>query len=222
MEVTMDYNEDYNENIFPETAFFPDWEEPPAEPEFPEPEPPKICTLVLADGTAIENLRRNGNNYVSAEQIDESVFQGNISSLTITDNDGETITLRNAELIQQVHYDDGWYLCFREKTPQELALAEFAQWQQERQTPDIPLPLRPGITPADGASNSYRRGMDNLVIVSAAVTAPNTEQLCIASLPEGCRPGAIVQAGDITIHPDGSVWAKGSMAGTACFCAAGI
>ena len=29
-----------------------------------------------------------------------------------------------AELIQQVQYADGWYLCFREKTEQEMRYAE--------------------------------------------------------------------------------------------------
>lgn len=93
----------------------------PAEPELPEPEPfvPKICTLTLADGTKLENLRLNGTNFVSEEKIDESIFPGNLSTLTISDGETETV-LHNAELIQQVKYSDGWYSCFREKTAAEL------------------------------------------------------------------------------------------------------
>lgn len=38
---------------------------------------------------------------------------------------GDTqMVMHNAELIQQVQYADGWYLCFREKTEQEMRYAE--------------------------------------------------------------------------------------------------
>lgn len=81
--------------------------------------------MILADGTELSGFQQNGNNYVSAEQIDEAIFAGNLSTLTLTDGE-ETIVMRNAELVQQVHYEnmpgleDGWYLCFREKTQQEI------------------------------------------------------------------------------------------------------
>lgn len=51
--------------------------------------------------------------------MDEAVFEDNLSTLTLTDGETE-ITMNNAVLIQQVKYTDGWYLCFRELTPQEL------------------------------------------------------------------------------------------------------
>jgi len=78
--------------------------------------------LILADGTELTGFRQNGTNYVSDTKVDESVFEGNLSALTITDGE-ETIVMHNAELIQQVHYDGGWYLCFRELSRQELAYA---------------------------------------------------------------------------------------------------
>ena len=89
----------------------------------PEPVPPKICILTLADGTKLENLRLNGTNFVSEEKIDENIFTGNLSTLTVNDGETETI-LHNAELIQQVHYDDGWYICFREKSEQEVEIEQ--------------------------------------------------------------------------------------------------
>lgn len=34
----------------------------------------KIYTITLADGTSIENLRLNGNNYISTEPINAAIF----------------------------------------------------------------------------------------------------------------------------------------------------
>lgn len=81
--------------------------------------------MILADGTILSGFRKNGNNYFREKKVDESAFYGNLSTLTVTDGE-EEIVLHNAELVQQIHYEnvpgleDGWYLCFREKSPQEL------------------------------------------------------------------------------------------------------
>lgn len=78
--------------------------------------------LILADGTELSGFTLNGDNFVSQEEIDVSVFENNLSTLTMT-NGEEEIVMSNAELIQQVHYADGWYLCFRELSEQELQYA---------------------------------------------------------------------------------------------------
>lgn len=81
--------------------------------------------MILADGAEMAGFQRNGNNYFREDKVDEAALAGNLSTLTITDGE-KTIVLHNAELAQQVHYEgvpgleDGWYLCFREKTPQEM------------------------------------------------------------------------------------------------------
>ena len=75
--------------------------------------------LILADGTEIKNLTKNGDNYISDKKIDESIFRGNLSTLTITDGE-ETITMENAELIQQVEFDGKFWICFRELSEREL------------------------------------------------------------------------------------------------------
>lgn len=78
-----------------------------------------MVTLILADGTKLTGFTQNGNNFVSKEKVDESKFTGNLSTLTIDDEETQKV-LNNAELIQQVEYSDGFYLCFREKTAEEL------------------------------------------------------------------------------------------------------
>ena len=92
-----------------------------------------------------------------------------------------------------------------------------ADWRTVQQLQDIPLVLCSGVDAAEEQANSFRQGVDGLVVVSVAVTPPNTTPIHVADLPEGYRPGAVISSGDIAIKPDGSVWASGSMAGTLCF-----
>lgn len=75
--------------------------------------------LILADGTELTGFTKNGDNYIRKEKVDESVFKDNLSTLEITDGE-ETITMHNVELIQQVEGADGFHICFRELSAQEL------------------------------------------------------------------------------------------------------
>ena len=77
-----------------------------------------MYTLKLADGTQIKNLGMNGNNLVSKNQVDESLFEDNLSTVTIT-GEGETTVLHNAMFTGQREFEDGWYFSFTEIPPQE-------------------------------------------------------------------------------------------------------
>lgn len=83
-----------------------------------------MFTLTLADGQQIKNLFKNGTNYISKKKIDESIFENNLKTLTITDDSGNEneLVMHDAYLIQQVTYDKGenWWMCFAEKTKEEL------------------------------------------------------------------------------------------------------
>ena len=48
----------------------------------------KTWTIELADGTTLEGLTLNGNNYVSKAKLTADDFDGNLSHVKITD--GET------------------------------------------------------------------------------------------------------------------------------------
>jgi len=100
----------------------PNLEEIPIEePEPPQPEPAKVYTIALADGRQLTGLGLNGTNFVSAEKVDETIFQDNLSVMTVSDGETERV-YHHVELIQQQKQQDGsWYLAFREKTAQELA-----------------------------------------------------------------------------------------------------
>lgn len=81
-----------------------------------------MITIILDDGREIHNLRQNGDNYVSPTEIDEEIFEYNTDTVIIRDELANEIILNNAEFIQQMHFPDGFYICFREKSPNELAM----------------------------------------------------------------------------------------------------
>lgn len=65
-----------------------------------------MYTVQLSDGTKIENLELNGNNFVAQNIIEDDVFDGKLSKVTITDEDTGTVqTIRGAILVQNVSYD---------------------------------------------------------------------------------------------------------------------
>lgn len=71
----------------------------------------KKYSITLANGVCLENLSLNGNNYISNEDIDESVFEGNLSTVVISDGE-RTRTHKNMELVHLAKADDGkcWFI----------------------------------------------------------------------------------------------------------------
>lgn len=60
--------------------------------------------ITLADGTKLENLELNGNNYIAEGVVDDSVFKDNLATVTITDGT-ETTTYEDMVLLS--HRVDG-------------------------------------------------------------------------------------------------------------------
>lgn len=50
-----------------------------------------LYNIVLEDGTKIENLRMNGNHFISEEELTEELFDGNLSNVVISDGDNEVV-----------------------------------------------------------------------------------------------------------------------------------
>lgn len=76
-------------------------------------------TITLTDGQKLTGLSKNGDNFVSQTKVDESIFENNLSTMTVSDGETETM-FHDVELIQQMEWNDGtWYLAFREITQQE-------------------------------------------------------------------------------------------------------
>lgn len=83
-------------------------------------------TITLADGRQLTGLGKNGNNFVSKEKVDETIFKNNLSTMTVSDGENAK-TCKDMVFIQQMKWTDGtFYLAFREKTPQEKLAAAIA------------------------------------------------------------------------------------------------
>ena len=79
--------------------------------------------IILSDGTQLNNLRLNGNNFVSEMEVTEDTFKGKLSKITIEKIEEEkTIThaYEHMELVQIAHYEDGYYFVLRELSEAEL------------------------------------------------------------------------------------------------------
>lgn len=83
----------------------------------------KVYSVTLADGTIIENLRLNGNNFVSDAPIDKSIFDGNCHSVTISDGENETVH-ENMECVQVTQIGAEYWFVLRELSESELKEAK--------------------------------------------------------------------------------------------------
>ena len=79
----------------------------------------RTWTVTLADGTALEGLGLNGNNFISTRKLTAADVAGKLEHVTITD--GETTTeLTNVELVQCMQYGTEYWFVLREMTAEEL------------------------------------------------------------------------------------------------------
>lgn len=81
----------------------------------------KTYTITLADGTQLENLGLNGSSFVSRAKVDESIFEGNLDVMTISDGETES-TYENMMFVAQMERENGaaWYLVFTPKSRTQL------------------------------------------------------------------------------------------------------
>lgn len=80
----------------------------------------KIYKITLTDGTVINDLKLNGNNFISSTEIEESVFDGNLLTVTINDGDKDEIHT-NMELVQIQKMGAEYWFVLRDITETELA-----------------------------------------------------------------------------------------------------
>ena len=83
----------------------------------------KIYTITLEDGTQIENLRMNGNNFISQKQIDPEIFDGNLGEATINDGENDEIH-ENMGLVQVLQMGDEYWFVLRDVPASEIANAK--------------------------------------------------------------------------------------------------
>ena len=80
-----------------------------------------MYTITLADGTKLENLELNGNNYIAEGVIEDSVFEGNLATVTITDGEKTEVFTDMKLMSNRVDGGKSWFV-LGEKTAQEKVM----------------------------------------------------------------------------------------------------
>lgn len=76
----------------------------------------KTFKITLGDGTVLENLKLNGNNYISEEEIPEEIFnEETLRKVTIFDGTMPEVK-KDLILIQLKKYGDEWWFILDEKS----------------------------------------------------------------------------------------------------------
>ena len=75
--------------------------------------------ITLADGTTLDGLKLNGNNFISTTEVTEELFLDNLSEVTIEGEDG-TEKHENMELVQITKMGDKWWFILRDIPAEEL------------------------------------------------------------------------------------------------------
>lgn len=81
-----------------------------------------MYTIKLSDGTKLKNITLNGDTFVSQSEIEDSVFEGNLDTVEITDNESKEVTvLHDAQLLLNTAFGEEWWFVIQEKTADEKA-----------------------------------------------------------------------------------------------------
>lgn len=78
-------------------------------------------SVTLSDGTKLDNLALNGNNFVSSAKLTEADFKNKLSKVTITDDDGQTKDYTDMVLVQVTQVGDETWFILGEKVQDDLS-----------------------------------------------------------------------------------------------------
>ena len=88
----------------------------------------KIYTVTLSDGTKIENLTLNGNNFISTTAVTEGQFDGKLKGVAITDSDGVEEKHKDMVLVQVTHPSDTeWWFILADKSEEQIKQEQLDQ-----------------------------------------------------------------------------------------------
>ena len=85
-----------------------------------------MFTITLSDGSQLEGLTLNGNNFISDNEVTEATFAGKLGHVVI-DGDAEADMFRligtheHMQLVQIVKYEDKCWFILRDMTARELS-----------------------------------------------------------------------------------------------------
>ena len=79
--------------------------------------------ITLADGTALENLVLNGNNFIAQTAVDDAVFKDNMATVIITNiEDGTTEQVEDGVLLSNIVRDGKSWLVLGQKSAEQKAM----------------------------------------------------------------------------------------------------
>lgn len=79
--------------------------------------------ITLADGTTLENLVLNGNNFIAQTAVDDAVFKDNMASVTITNlEDGTAEQIEDGVLLSNIVRDGKSWLVLGQKSAEQKAM----------------------------------------------------------------------------------------------------
>lgn len=78
-------------------------------------------SVTLSDGTKLDNLALNGNNFISSVKLTEADFQGKLSKVTITDDNGKSKDYTDMVLVQVTQMGDTSWFILAEKAQDEVS-----------------------------------------------------------------------------------------------------
>lgn len=79
----------------------------------------KIYSITLSDGSVIENLKLNGNNFISEVSVSSETFTDNCSPVIISDGETEEVHA-NMELVQITEMGDQYWFVLRDISEAEM------------------------------------------------------------------------------------------------------
>lgn len=79
----------------------------------------KIYKITLADGTVLDNLKLNGNNFISSTEITMETFMDNCAPVTINDGDVDDVH-ESMECVQVLPIGSEYWFVLRDLSADEL------------------------------------------------------------------------------------------------------
>lgn len=78
--------------------------------------------ITLADGTMLENLVLNGNNFIAQTAVSDAVFKDNMATVTITNlEDGTAEQIEDGVLLSNIVRDGKSWLVLGQKSAEQKA-----------------------------------------------------------------------------------------------------
>lgn len=89
-----------------------------------------MYTITLSNGNTLKNLELNGNNFISAEIIEDSVFEGGLDTVIIAEGK-EKETHTDMVLVSNRVFDDKSWFILSENTQEQKEHERVASLEQE-------------------------------------------------------------------------------------------